>query len=55
VAIAYHLIATPVADKSATVGLSIAQKLWATTPVGATGSAMDTVTAKRLTLSQSPV
>ena len=48
----YHLTLLPVADKSATVGESIEQKLWEASPVGAAGSDRVTVTSKVVELSQ---
>ena len=42
----------PVAERSATVGLLMAQKLCAAEPVGADGLLIVTVTEKRLALSQ---
>ncbi len=54
VAVAYHWIELPVAVKSATVAVSIVQKLCSAAPVGAAGSLIVTTTANRVALSHDP-
>ena len=50
---AYHLMAVPVAERLATVGLAVLQKLWAAEPVGVAGLAFTVaVTSSLLLLSQ---
>ena len=53
VLVEYHLIVEPVATKLATVPLL--QKVWAALPVGATGTVIVAVTARRVADSQPPI
>jgi hypothetical protein len=55
-AASYHFIPEPLASRSSTVGLVVAQKSWVASPVGASGASLIvSVTAVLVKLKQSVV